>query len=79
MNALGSSPRSPAKFSAPCYGVYAGVEILKICPKVAKYIQRHSLMGLYPSMNAFPLISNNLLVSSLESQKKTFFLSPILA
>ena len=52
----------PVKISGPCHDTYAVVEILKLCSKVTiqTHVEMplHSLMGLYPSPNAFPLVSN---------------------
>lgn len=45
MNALGSSLRSLAKFSAPCYGVYARAEILEIGPKVTSHIHTEAFFN----------------------------------
>lgn len=45
MNVLGSSLRSLAKFSAPYYGVYAGVEILEIGPKVTNQIHTEAFLN----------------------------------
>lgn len=57
----------------PGMGCMVELEVWKYAPRPpTKYIWRHSWMGLYPWMNACPLISNNLLVSSRESQRKTF-------